>query len=74
VRVRGKRRKVTLSRKSIQVLPGNTGTARLTFSRKNIRLLRRSPAARRVLITVKAADNAGNEQTIKKKYRLGRPA
>jgi hypothetical protein len=74
VRVGGKRRKVILSRKAIQVLAGNTGTARLTFSRRNIRLLKRSAAARRVLITVNATDNAGNKQTTKKKYELGRPA
>jgi hypothetical protein len=56
------------------VLAGNTGTARLTISRRNIRLLKRSAAARRVLITVNATDNAGNKQTTKKKYELGRPA
>lgn len=71
---RGKRRKVTMARKSIRVLTGNTGTARLNFPKPIIRLLLHTPAARRATVTVKVHDKAGNKQTIRKSLTLGRPA
>ena len=74
VRVGKKRRRVMLSKKSIQVIAGNTGTARITFSRKHIGLLSRSSAARKVLVRIRVNDYAGNRQTISRKFKLGRPA
>lgn len=74
VRVGNRKRKVTLSRKMIQVIPGNTGTARLRFSRKNIALLLGTPAARKVTVVVKTSDRAGNSKTIRRAFVLGRPS
>ena len=74
VRVKGKVRKVTVSKKTVTVATGTTGTAKLKISKPVLDLLRRSGKARKVKVTAVVSDKAGNRRTVKKAFRLGKPA
>ena len=74
VRFKGRKRFVTVSKKTITVAAGKTGTAKMRINNPVKALLRSSAAARKVTAIAKVSDKAGNRATVRKAYGLGRPA
>jgi len=74
VNFKGRKKKVVISRKTITVAAGATGTAKMKISKPVLELLRSSGKARKTRITAAVSDRAGNRKTVSKAYKLGKPA
>ena len=66
----GKRRQVTIGKGKFSADPGQAGTVLLKLNRKVRRLVRKTRAARKLTIQVKARDGAGNTTSVRKASRL----
>ncbi len=66
----GGKRKVLLGTASFSVPAGKTVTVRVKLGPEKVRLVKRNPAARKVLLVAKVRDTAGNKGTVRKKAAI----